>query len=88
MTKAPKCKLCGVAHWLDEAHTYAVEPQAVSNAVRNVFDYSVTNNVTEAAMITAAVTSGHECPICGLLHHRPSSNADRQRAYRERKRGN
>ena len=46
---------------------------------------SVTPVVTEQMMIEAAVTESHECPICGLLHHRPKATADRSKTYRERK---
>ena len=45
----------------------------------------VTQVPSEAAMVTAAVTDSHECPICGLAHHRPKTNAERQKAYRGRK---
>ena len=47
-----------------------------------------TNNYipTEQEMILAAVDPQHECPICGLLHGRPLTNAERQAAYRQRMR--
>ena len=38
----------------------------------------------EAEMIAAAVTENHECPLCGFLHHRPQTTAQRSKAYRER----
>ena len=41
--------------------------------------------VTEQMMIEAAVTESHECPICGLLHHRAKTTAERSKAYRGRK---
>ena len=123
MAKAPKCKLCGQAHWhppcpVTEPVT-SVTP-AVTNVTRRVTSVTpsvtpVTGRVTypdvtadvtytpnrflpgtrdipryiasEQEMILAAVDPQHECPICGLLHHRPASNAERQAAYRQRRKG-
>ena len=79
---APKCKLCGAVHW-GEAHVYKGErvtklPAGVTRGVT-----SVTKSVTRPVDVTPAVTD-HECPVCGLMHHRPATNAERVRAYRSR----
>lgn len=43
-------------------------------------------NVTEA--VTRVTEIGrHQCSVCGVWHIQPSANAERQKAYRERKRG-
>ena len=91
----PKCKLCGERHAMGTAHTYGgasaeggshyvrawpVPPQPITKTVTRV-----TPEVTESLLVTAAVTESHECPICGLPHHRPLSDSEKQRAYRERR---
>ena len=96
---APMCKLCGARHSFAEPHVYpdhavtkSVTPvtSSVTKTEKVTVDVMrVTTPVTayiptEAEMINAAVSDSHECPICGLVHHRPATNAERQRAYRER----
>ena len=39
---------------------------------------------TEDELIQAAIHDEHECPICGFVHHRPQTTAERSKAYRER----
>lgn len=70
---APKCKLCGKQHWSYEGHRLE----------------SVTPPITERLRVTRPVTEPHICPVCRWLHKAPkySTNAARQRAYRERKNG-
>ena len=54
----------------------------------------VTNSVTLAEKIErviadpeAIILSEHVCPTCGQLHRVVMTNRERQKAYRERKRG-
>ena len=54
----------------------------------------ITNNVTLAdrmvtsrVAIASAIFGEHICPTCGELHRVAMTNGERQRAYRERKRG-
>ncbi len=92
MAKAPKCKICGQSFWGICAHPgYLVTP-TVTPVTRPVTkERTVTPVVTrfvpsEQEMIEAAVSPEHECPICGLLHHRPKTQAERAKEYRERQR--
>ena len=90
--KIPLCKICDVRHPLGTRHTFKVGRSGSSVTVVTqdvtipyVKARSVTPIVTEQQLITAAVTESHECPICGLLHHRPKTTAERSKAYRGRK---
>lgn len=90
---APKCRLCGHRHWKPEGHVYVTKTVTVMDVAPEVTktvtvsSHPVTPFVTEADMIAAAVSPEHECPICGLLHKKPMSGAERTRAYRERRHG-
>lgn len=87
----PMCKLCHQRHWLSESHgqvtRVVTDPPGVTKRVTVSAPKggTVTLPVTEVELIIAATQPEHECPICGLLHGRPKTNAERQRAYRERK---
>ena len=94
---APKCKLCGHRHWAREPHKNVTKtvtdaqgvtaevtlPPRVTDKV-TVVSPRVTIPVTEEAMIQAALSPEHECPLCGALHKRPLTAAEKQKAYRER----
>ena len=83
MSKAngpPKCKLCGHEHWLGQSHFFATPTVAsVPYATRNV-----ALDVPESEMIAASLAPEHECPICGLFHHRPMTSTERSRMRRQR----
>lgn len=97
----PKCKLCGYRHWNSEEHTYPelARNANVTGVVRSnapvtlggdapvISNAPVTYIPSEQEMILAAVDPMHECPICGALHGRPFTNAERQAAYRKRRQG-
>lgn len=61
---------------------HAVTPAVTVTASVTAVTLPVTP--TEAQMIEAAVHPEHECPICGMMHRRPLTNAQRQKAFRER----
>ena len=84
MTKAPRCKLCGHNHWLSESHTYVLVGLSTAATDAPPVTKPVAYIPTEAEMITAAVTTHHECPICGHLHRRPLTGAQRAKDWRER----
>lgn len=92
---APLCRLCKRRHWTSESHvyprvygspavTYNVAPTAATPRVTRKTK-AVTPIVTEDELVTAAVTHAHECPVCGLLHSRPKTGAERVREHRARK---
>ena len=90
MAKAPKCKLCGAAH-------FSTQPHATTNvaATRNVApawksipkatQIVAAVVVPEREMIYAATQPEHECPICGLLHHRSLTATERSRKHRSQR---
>jgi hypothetical protein len=93
--EAPKCRVCGSRHWgVEHVTSKATKPVAsVTNAVttppsvtKGVTSRSVvTNAATEAAMIHAAMSPEHECPVCGRMHKAgPLTPAQKQAAYRQR----
>ena len=91
MVDAPRCKLCGAKHWLNAPHVFStVTPNVTAEAI--AVTTSVTKSLHEMAaippsehdMIAAITAPEHECPICGLLHHKPKTHAERQREYRGR----
>ena len=89
---AEMCRKCGSAvgslrHAAACGVTNSVTP--VTNSVT-----PVTNSVTLAEKIErviadpeAIILSEHVCPTCGQLHRVVMTNRERQKAYRERKRG-
>ena len=93
---APICKLCGARHSFAEPHVYptstvttpvtrvTVDVTRVTKGVTPVTKPVTAYVPTEAEMIDAAVHDEHACPICGAIHHRPLTPAEKQRAYRER----
>ena len=83
---APKCRVCGVRHWGVVCNVTNVDARVtkVTRVARVVT--RVTPEVTEEALIQAAVSTEHECPLCGRLHEPESKAAKKQRAYRERHR--
>lgn len=71
----PMYKLCGHRHLPGEPHVLTgVGPRGI-----------VTRTVTRPARVTPSVTPGKPCPTCG--HDWPMTGAQRQRRYREAKRG-
>ena len=93
---APKCKRCGKAHWSYEGHDFGPVTSAVTRPPS--VTPPVTHPVDKGLPVTSAVTRELKeampwadrppCPLCGHWHERRhASNAARQRAYRERKRG-
>ena len=88
MSEAPKCKACGQRHWHPPCPVTAGVTTVTKNVTRDTkrhgIKVGVTPIVTEQAMIEAAVQDQHECPICGHLHGRPRTHAERQREYRQR----
>lgn len=88
MSKAPKCKQCGHAHW-GLAHIYYGEKPAETTRVRSATALEAPSVaevqrqkeetfVTLAAPVTKPVTKPMGRP------RRYQTNAERQRAYRER----
>jgi hypothetical protein len=45
----------------------------------------VTSPVTPTRHVTDDVTGDHECPICGMLHHKPLSAAERKQKQRAKR---
>ena len=95
MPTPPLCKLCKTRHWGYD-HDFSNVPLGTSErsvvsagtSQRSLERHSVpaetTYVPTEAEMINAAVSDTHACPICGAVHRRPATNAERKRAYRQR----
>jgi hypothetical protein len=80
----PRCKLCGKAHWSYEPHDLGPVTPSVTSP--DDLGQPVTSHVTRELKQAQVLTEPHVCPLCGWKHCRPKyrSNADRQRAYRER----
>ena len=81
MAQAPKCKLCGAAHWpargcsQDVINTALEKLEGKAKGVTKGVT-KVSDSVTKVPSFVTGVTKGR--PRCY------ESNAERQRAYRER----
>lgn len=82
----PLCKLCGVRHWTYEAHKITdgvTKTVTVSPRTKTIPDSPV---VLEPVTPSQDVTPQH-CPTCTCGERKiHASNAERQRAHRERSR--
>ena len=85
MAVAPKCKFCGVRHWLSEPHEMFERSVAVTAPGRGKTATTVTQPVTPVVIVTNPVTGKH-CPTCSCSRVY-KDGAAKQKAYRERKRG-
>ena len=76
MTRAPRCKLCGTDHWLREPHRYETAAVALP---------AVTKPVTKRRYRPPRLSNSVTPPVG--RPRRYATDAERQRAYRERKAG-
>ncbi len=77
------CKMCGGFHPIGKP-CQPVTPTVTKPVTKPVTEKPVTERVTRP-IVTKPVT---RCPMCGHRVRRYQSNADKQRAYRQRKGGN
>src|SRR3990172_6418468 len=85
----PKCRLCGTRHYGYEPHEFgvtrkdsAIKPVTTRQKAVTPVTQSVTHSVTPVTEVTHKRL--HNCPMCRCTKVYPS-NAEKQRAYRERK---
>lgn len=88
--EAPKCKLCGSRHLLNESHVFKSSklPETLtSQDARQVKQHIADrlNRVQPQAQVSVSNIKIKHCDTCRCF---PSTNAERQRAYRERHKAN
>lgn len=84
------CKLCRRRHLASEPHvlppvTKPVAPNPLVTRKVTPVTKTVTLPRVPANTVTVIVTQGEPCPTCGRSG--PMSEAEKQRRYRERRRG-
>jgi len=87
--KKPLCRHCGERHYLTEPHVLSdLTTVTMSNTKPPKKAPSVTVSNEPLPKVTESVTEGNtpHCPTCRCFGPKYKTNAERQAAYRERKR--
>jgi uncharacterized C2H2 Zn-finger protein len=98
--KKPLCKYCKARHSLSEPHVFKGEtwvpprqplpnPALVLKKIREMSDEERERLKAQYVVTEPALKASNKCPTCGrvLRQKRYASDAEKQRAYRERKKG-
>jgi tRNA(Ile2) C34 agmatinyltransferase TiaS len=82
--KKPLCSHCGERHYLTEPHLLSEAPVTVSNEVLPKVTALTAKGVTRVTPVTEG--NAPHCPTCRCFGPKYATKAEKQRAYRERKR--